>query len=326
MVKSLDIKRLKAKLGISRGLPLDLVFNYNSPVWDRRYFYPRDGLCRRFVELYNEPGSQILVFGKSLVGKTSLILYCLEVMLEKKICHIFCIEKMTTETFVRRALQKLEKTRSETISISKSSSWEAKATGSLYLVKGEGAVTQREHSEDRQTPWIETPEISDLAQSLSCHNVTLFVDDAEKISDVSLIDAFRNLGKHLSSGIEEGGKVVFAIANSRLEEISRIWKPCRSRIVPLKIPKMTIDEIKGLINRGCAFTYMKLESEVVNEITGMADGIPARAQLICLETGRDIARVAGIKDQRLTGNETKVDIDHFRNVIIEIIKDRHIYL
>jgi len=324
-----EVAQIMQRLGFNKGVCLRDVFIHGGPVREDKYFYPRNTLSDRLIELLREPDKQIIVFGEGYVGKTSLVLYCLRRLGYPAPFHLLCFEGITADLALRQLMRMFNISRLQnTKDIRKTTvGGHASLATPLPVNAGIGGQIQQEEScEKTTTQWTEAPSIYDLVQAMKEESVILFIDDAEKISDVELIAILRNGAKHLAThSLNPSNKMIISMAYTEIKEFQSQWKPKDNRFAFLEVPRMKNEEIRGLIHQGQAFTCLRLDDDVVEEIVLKSNGIPARAQLMCLECGRFTARNNNIESFRLTGQEVSIGIDVFRTNILKGIDENYVW-
>lgn len=314
---------LQKIFGLRRGLPLEEVFIYNCPVWGNNSFFQRDSLCLELINCIKEPGTQVLVFGERQVGKTSLVMHCLARM-NKHFIRVPCRGDMNEHDLIREILHRIAQPPTQQIGLKQTTSKEVKASSDIRIAKLEGCATVVSSREEKSKSWKETPSLIDMVEAITNFNIVILFDDIEGARDCRVIEYMGDLAKCVSNGSASSaiGKIVFSIAASRLNEIPDCLKQSNNRIRSIRVPRMTEQELKGLIKHGMILASLKLTESIIDEIVSLSEGMPARAQLFCLEAGRAVAKSAGIEDRRLSGDEREMDLYWFQNDILPNLRER----
>lgn len=295
---------------------MDRAFAYNCPAEDDVYFFPRESLCREFIQCIEEPGTQPLVYGESGVGKTSAVRYCLR-RIKKLSAQVPCSHDVTEQTLIPVSFYSLVQLGVKLGQITE--------TG--VKVGGRGLFQVWRIVKERLSS-SQGPTMGDLVRALRACQVVLVFENIDRVADKGVNNCLGNMAKVLSDGsiASPAGQLVLSITARLAGQVPRCLSSPENGIRLIEVPRMTGLEVEGLIRHGMRLSRLKLAQPVIEEIVRLSRGIPRVAKLLCLETGRALAHSVRIKDQRLFGDEPEVDAHWFRAHIQSSSLVSHEYL
>lgn len=307
---------------------LEYVFDEFSPLTNLTLISPRCGISKSFNNLINQPSTQIIVYGKKRVGKSTLMIRILDDFCSQKQItrlRIVCNQKMTAHSFMSLILDSLGtfKTK-EFVEFNRN-----EETNFVQLSPGPIMMGFKENKQKelqiKRSAWNLDIIVEKLVKVLLDRGTILFLDDVERVMDFELIDCIQVLARLLSDSENNchrmKAKLIISYSSPDKEKIGKKFDVESNGFKMIEIPPMTADEIYKLVSLGSQAAFMNLSENVIQNIVRMSDGMPAKANSICLQTGLAIAEFWGIKDNRLTGDEPEVSEFWFNKYVMPLISD-----
>ena len=309
------IEMIRSRLGLGRGLPVDEVFTPMSPVRGSLMFVGRLRERDQFHSAMRQPGVQILVYGDSTSGKTSLVnrecsahgrvfrrLACPRV---REGDSVFPLLRDTLSPRAHHEDRNTVERRSKSA-----------INGSLGVVRG--AMDTEERVESTRTLRARTlgSTSTNISEMVLRRNLLLFVDDLERVASDEDLLCLGDLAKQVSDGsFRSAGKCVFAYACSDLADVPKPLRGATNRIRPIYLPRMARGEIRELVLQGMALSQLRLTPEVIEAVVSLADGQPSVAHAICLSLADEVLRQSGRIDRTLHAGDPCVDSSWFSRAV-----------
>lgn len=255
-----------------------LVFTPTSPA--KLTFIERvERVNDELVDALRIPGMQIIIYGHSGAGKTTLIINKLNQLYESNIVTR-CMVGMSMEQIILDGFDQLncyylsEKTISNKISISS----EMKAS---YL----GLKTQIEkHYQETSTrllPIQLTPQR--LAQYFGASGNCWVLEDFHKIDESEKIKLSQIMKIFMDSSVDYSELKIIAIgAVDSAREVVKYDHEMKQRVTEVFIPLMTDNEIAQIIYEGEKLLNIKFKSTVTKRILRFSCGLPSVCHHLCL--------------------------------------------
>jgi Cdc6-like AAA superfamily ATPase len=224
------------------------VFTPNAPVTEKEMFSERPLEIERINNALNEKGAQLLIYGPTGVGKTSLILYVLK--LRGELHWTYRCDTVTTYQKIFSSI--MAEWGPERVK-SKKSTLGGKAnlqTDFPFIVKG--GVNGKIEKEKETIPWEEGVESITIINTIAPKGLILFFDDFEKIADITTKTVIANLSKHMSdigAKYPKAKVVIVGIAESPANLIE-LDKSLTDRMHQIEINRMKDEEIAKIIEKG----------------------------------------------------------------------------
>jgi Archaeal ATPase. len=224
-------------------------------------------------------GRQIIVYGESSVGKTSLIKHNLrKLKLEQGVNFIEVRIRNTTtlNTFLTQVLKKLGFRQGVTEQETRGTTTQGKLKGDTKLpILNAGATLSGEMSNTTTTQfdYISNVDFDDVIDIMIDTNTILFVDDMEKLEDNELRITLADLAKNLSDAVSDSNslaKLVFAGATTDVESLLNADISLQYRLVTREIPFLTDDEVVGILDHGWSAMDLKFSMSQVEKATYQA--------------------------------------------------------
>lgn len=229
----------------------------------------------KFNDALYEPGLQIIVYGSTGVGKSSLIWSTLErenlnyirIGFDKTINEQNFCPKIMSELGFERITQKANETTNGT-----SVGIEAGATfWNLIKFKGKMAANSSTKKENIRVPYYNDADIDAVVKALTKTNCILFLDDVEK-ADNELRTTIAHLGKKLSDNSvvnKTNAKVIYGGVSQEVNKLISVDKSLRDRLAEQLMTNVKTCEIKKIIENGwreMGFNWDDTELDIVANI------------------------------------------------------------
>ena len=298
--------------GLEKGLLLENVFAHNCPVFDNKLFYPRKSLFREASQSIKEFGTQLVIYGDPLIGKTMLVINALRYC-ERNYIRIPCDETMTTSKFLSEVLSNIEKWHLEKRRILVGKNHLFSGNLNFGIGKYEMDSSKKYEQEFTFTHWDNTPSISKIVRSLVNSNMILFIDDVEQVADDNLNISLMALSKQLSDNYNniDSAKIVLSYASPVRHFIETKFDVVTKRMKLIHIPKMNAEEMRGLINLGLDLSYLRLDESVIDKIILYSEGMPGKAKYYCHQIGLAVANFLKLESHHLPKDSLVVTEDWF---------------
>jgi hypothetical protein len=255
-----------------------LVFTPTSPA--KLAFVERiDRVNDELVDALRIPGMQLIIYGPSGAGKTTLILNKLNQLYEYNIVTR-CMIGMTMEQIILDGFDQLnsyyisETTKAEKLTISS----DLKAS---YV----GLKTQIEkHYQDKSTrllPIQLTPQR--LAQYFGASGNCWVLEDFHKIDEEEKVKLSQIMKIFMDSSVDYPDLKIIAIgAVDSAREVVKYDPEMKQRVSEIYIPLMTDNEIAKIIYNGENLLNLKFKTNVTKRVLRFAGGLPSVCHHLCL--------------------------------------------
>ena len=254
------------------SLRVGRVFTPTSPIDERSLFAGRDEQVRLIVDVINQKGQHAILYGERGVGKTS-IANVLASFLEKQASTILaprvnCDSTDSYDSVWRKVFESIELT---------------KPRG----VAGFGAVPQVQRSSVADmltgpvTPNTVRRTLTTLAQQAL---LIVIVDEFDRLGQEAR-RAFADTIKTLSDHAVGASVVLVGVADS-VEHLIEEHRSVERALVQVRMPRMSVAEIKSILVRGTRILGMTMTATAVSRIAKLAQGLPHYAHLLGLYAAR----------------------------------------
>ncbi|MBF00677.1 ATP-binding protein [Flavobacterium coralii] len=246
-------------------------------------FVERNEINRRLDRALKTSGKQIILYGFSGVGKTTLLFKKLH---EFKISYIktSCINGMTIQDIVIDAFSQLDiyysiqKDNVESNSVGgnlEASFWVLKA-GIKAESKGDSKVSQKRAVDLPITP-------QNLAKFIGSKNLVWVIEDFHKIEESHKKQMAQIMKVFMDASTEYSDLKIIALgAVNSAREVVQYDSEMKSRISEIEVPLMSHDTLKRIIETGERLLNIKFSDNVTNRIVTYSSGLPAVTHQLCL--------------------------------------------
>ena len=254
------------------------VFTPGAPINEKDLFAGRAEQVEKIIDAVSQRGRHAILYGERGVGKTSL-------------------SNMIAGFLAHRLAFVISRTNCD-ISDSFSSLW----TKALKDI--EASRRQHQVGISGQRPVAPPPVLAGEAvtpdnvrralQELSTTaSLIVIFDEFDRIKNTDVITAMADTIKVLSDNSVNATILIIGVADL-VNELIREHQSIERALIQIPMPRMSDDEIRGIIDRGLARLTMAIDSTAREELVLFSQGVPYVAHLLCIYTCR-AALAAGRK-------------------------------
>ena len=256
-----------------RMVKLGNVFTPATPIHDTDLFAGRSGLMLRIADAVNQPGMHCILFGERGVGKTSLA-NILPAVISASVgadslatARINCDTSDSYATLVRKLMQEI-------------------LTVQELPRLGFGNLTDYfETPISDRLPEQPTPnDLRLLMQSIPA-NWLLIVDEFDRFVDEESIRLMTDTIKVLSDYSVPATIILVGVADN-VDALLREHQSIERCLTQVHMPRMTLEELRAIIDNGLRQVNMEVESEVAWQIPTVSQGYPHYTHLLTLHAAR----------------------------------------
>ena len=271
-----------------RMVQLGEVFTPATPIQDADLFSGRSDLLLRIADAVSQRGMHCILFGERGVGKTSLaniLPVTLEATgMELAVASINCD---TTDDYTSL----MHKLMREIITVQR--------------IQGIGLTDQftvERSSLSQDLP--ERPRPNDvrlLMQSIDAKSL-LILDEFDRITDQDSVRLMADTIKTLSDRAVPSTFVLVGVADN-VDGLLREHRSIERCLTQVRMPRMTADELEGIIDNGLEQVGMRIEDSARWYIPAASQGYPHYAHLLALTAARH-----ALRENRETVNRGDIDL------------------
>ncbi|MEB8433240.1 ATP-binding protein [Cocleimonas sp. KMM 6892] len=258
------------------------IFTPTTPA--RLTFVEREEINKRIVRGLSTPGNQLVVYGHSGCGKTTLLENKLHQVYENHI-RTNCMKGMTYEGIILDAFDQLAPyyiTNIETLDRENIST----SLSSEYISIKAQISTEIETSTTRNKSRVLPPQLTAqnlarfMGESGSCWVLEDFhklkKKDKEKLAQ--LMKVFMDM-----SDTYKDIKIIYIGAVKTAREVVQFDREMRRRVSEIHVPLMTEDEIIKIIHKGFSLLNIGIDDkQIIWDIYNQCSGLPAICHKLCL--------------------------------------------
>jgi hypothetical protein len=278
------------------------------------------GLQDVLREALRDKGGQVLLYGDTGVGKSSLLTYAAR---DEKISLVTveCMSDQTLETLIGRAIEQLIEVREIKRTKSRAVSTETEAQGGVpHFLTIRGRI-RGDKGSTREFEVIEKAPIEVLLDAMQkTGNRLLVLDNFQNVTA-------RDVRLHVAQTLEllsgrarvtgDIKMVVIGIA----DDAQSLLGPSPSsgrRTAEVGVPRMPDDEITEVLETGFGLLGLNVPAETVNSLVFLSDGFP----YFCHMLGLHLARSANRADGRVTGQTLEATLHRVAQEVQESFRQR----
>lgn len=260
-------EREKKSFGLSQ------VFKPATPIDKRSLFSGRSAQMRNVVDAINQDGQHVVMYGERGVGKTSLAKMLFPSLTasgwDVLTPHIFCDSQDDYASVWRKVF-------SEITIVS-----ERNKIGFSPEVLRE-LRTVADSIGQEITPDVVRRVLSDVGGTAL---LVVILDEFDNLSNSSVRRLVADTVKLLSDRAVNATIVMIGVADDvdRLVENHRSIERC---LVQVRMPRMSREELEQIVLGGLTASSMTIESDALQEVSGLSKGLPHYTHLLSLYAGR----------------------------------------
>jgi len=246
-------------------------------------FVDRPAINTLLVDGIRTKGKQLIIFGHSGTGKTTLLY---NKLLQTYDDFIFtrCTSDLTFERLVLQAFDQLDNYFVSTKSTNSSNKINAKISADYKLIKASfGAARNKSNNEElsRVVPPQLTPQ--KLASFFGASNSCWVVDDFHKIEE----NEKKKLAQYMKVFMDESVnfsyvKIIAIGAVGTAKEVLQLDRELNNRVSEIEVPFMNREELLEIIAIGESKLNISISSDVKKKIVDFSTGLPAITHQLCL--------------------------------------------
>lgn len=285
------------------------VFTPTSPA--RIAFIERESVNNRLVDSLNTPGKQIVVYGHSGTGKTTLLVNKLTQVYEHNITTR-CMKGLKFEHLLLDAFDQLEPYySSETNRVIKSTTGIDLGASYQSLQAKVALQTSTEHGEKqaRILPPQLTPQA--LGRFLGAQKACWVLEDFHKIDDEEKSKLSQLMKVFMDLADEYPDLKIIAIgAVDTARQVVDYDLEMRNRVAEIHVSLMTAPEIGAIMEKGEKALNIEISDAIKNLVGRHSNGLASVCHHLCLH----MCNAAGILNT-VNGEPVKLTKDHFTSAI-----------
>lgn len=250
------------------------------------------GLQDNLQDGLREVGGQVILFGDTGVGKSSLLRYAAE---DEKLSTVTveCFSSKSYDDLIEDAIRKLVDVRE--ISRTSSKTVGAEAEGELkvkFLVSLKGKLTGS-YEKGREFEVVQKTPLDALLAAMAATKTSLIVlDNFQNVTNPESRHLVAQTMEFLSdraSDTNDVKMVVIGIADDAPSLIGGSGS-FRRRVTEIGVPRMPDDEIAAILGRGFRLLDINVSKEIIDRLVFFSDGFPYFAHLLGLHIARWVRR------------------------------------
>jgi hypothetical protein len=253
------------------------VFTPGAPINEKDLFAGRVEQVEKIIDAVSQRGYHAILYGERGVGKTSL-------------------SNMISAFLARRQAFVISRTNCD-ISDTFSSLW-TKALKDIETAKrqnkvgftGQQLAPSSEYASDNMTPDSVRRALQELSASAS---LIVIFDEFDRIKSPDLITSMADTIKALSDYAVNVTVLIIGVADS-VDELIREHQSIERALIQIPMPRMSDDEIRGIIDSGLRRLTMGIDDTAREELVRYSQGVPYITHLLCIYSCR-AALAAGRK-------------------------------
>lgn len=250
------------------------------------------GLQDRLENALAERGGQVIVYGDTGVGKSSLVKYASEDM-GLQTLTIECLSNKDYGALIEDGIRKLidlkEIKRSKTGSMGADIEAGAKVS---WLVSLKGKLKSH-FAENTEFEVVDRPPMDVLVEAMQAADVQLLVlENFQNITDETTRSLIAQTMEFMADRAQQTGNikvVVVGIARDAATLLSGSGSFTR-RTTEVGVPRMPDEEVYEILTRGFSFLDLEFTSEAAQQMIFYSDGFPFFAHLLGLHVARAARR------------------------------------
>ncbi|MBI5864397.1 MAG: ATP-binding protein [Planctomycetes bacterium] len=250
-----------------------------APIDLPEFFAGRIGHVDRLISEIEAPGRHVAIFGERGVGKTSLakLAYFFLRKDEDDTHFISCTRASTFDTLMTDVLASAGV---EAVLDGLEAEGQRQATLGGPNLGGTFGASRRIKKTYRRLsagPQI-TPRL--LLQQFGGKDGLIVIDEYDRVEDEETHTRIAELIKAFSDAAAKTKIIVVGVADTLAQLIGEHASLSRS-LAQIKLDRMSDDELRDIIKRGCAHLDVDFPDAIATRITRLADGFPYFVHLLC---------------------------------------------
>jgi len=253
------------------------------------------GLQDSLQDALREKGGQVLLYGDTGVGKSSLLKYASE---DERLATVTveCLSSMGHADILQELIRELVDIRKMTMRKDLTAGGEASVEGSVpFFTKIVGKITTGA-TQSTEFEIVEKSALEVITTAMKVANKSLIVlDNFQNITDIATRMLIAQTLEQLSdrAGRLDDGYDIKCVVIGIAEDSTTLLGDSRSygrRTTAVGVPRMPDDEIHGVLTKGFGLLGISVEPEIFEQLVFYSDGFPYFAHLLGLHVARAVRR------------------------------------
>jgi AAA domain len=245
------------------------------------------GVQNSLRDALREPGGQVILFGDTGVGKSTLLQYVAEDV-EMGVLSVQCRSKRSFDFHVDQAIREITTERDIEVirDTSKEGGFEAGVSNVITL---KGHVTNQKGQQVR-VELVEREPLLALAETMESAELRLLVFDNFQNVDESERQAFAQAFEVLSDRAGETGDVKIVVVGIASDAATLVGGSgsVQRRTTQIGVPRMPDDEIVDIFKNGFRLLDLRTDGTALSHLVFYCDGFPYFAHLLGLAVARHV--------------------------------------
>ncbi len=234
-------------------------------------YVERDKVDTKFRDALHEPGFQVMVYGPTGVGKSSLVWSTLD-KLSLTYYRFGFDDGITENNLFPKIMQKLGFEKATTVNKTSESGTSASISAgakiwNLITFKGTIGANSKKVDEQVFVPYHNDADVDAVAEALMKLDCVLFLDDLEKVKNDDIKKLLAHLGKKmsdLSGTVKSNAKIIYAGISQEVSKLISLDQSLRDRLADQMLEKLHDSEVKQILIKGWSavgFDYSRIDIE-----------------------------------------------------------------
>ena len=291
------------------------VFTPTRPA--RVAFVEREEVNDRLVNALGTPGKQLVIYGHSGMGKTTLLVNKLHQLYEKHITSR-CMRGMKFEQLILDAFDQLGPFYSAESSVVNKRGLGVDLKASYELIKVGISTTRSVESGEKQVRML-PPQLTAqmLARLLGAQNACWVIEDFHKIESGEKVALAQMMKVFMDMSDEyEMLKIIAIGAVDTARQVVDYDPEMRNRISEIHVPLMDEAERSRIIEKGEDALNIRFEGAVKRQVVRHSNGLPSVCHHLCLNMCNSVGLVETVQ-----GDAQVIDQTHFEKALKTYIEE-----
>ena len=271
-------------------------------------YIERQSLDTRILSALRTKGKQIVIFGHSGVGKTTLLRKSLQKIYENEIIS-HCMAGMTFESLVYDAFDKLNEYYLESCSSTTKKSIKASISSNYLSIRNTITASQETGNSENFKRMVNTQITPQrLADFLGETNCCWILEDFHKMDESEKNKLSQIMKVFMDKSADYPAlKIVALGAVNTGREVVEYDSEMRNRISEIEVSLMKKSELKEIINKGEKFLNIEFPDEVKDDIVDFSNGLASICHSICSYVCEEVGIIETLDGNRI--QLTEMDFD-----------------
>jgi len=246
-------------------------------------FVERRKINARLVNALRTPGMQVVVYGRSGCGKTTLLVNKLSQVYEREVISR-CTLDTTIEDLLLDAFDRLDPFYTSAVSNKRTTTVSAGVEATFQLIKSafsRETSTEEGATSARALPPQLTPTF--LARLLGEVDACWVLEDFHKVAEAEKSRLSQLMKLFMDMATEYPRVKIIAIgAVSSARQIVQYDREMWNRVAEIEVPLMTGAELNEIMKKGADALNLELDDDVLKGVMRSSNGLPAVCHQLCL--------------------------------------------